>query len=173
MTHRLSLRVYYEDTDLAFRVRERGLKVRYQPAAAVVHHEGITSGTDPGSGAKRYQAVNREKFLERWKHRLPDFPPPIVNPDDRAEIRRARDRKLKGRVLIVDVYTPEPDQDSGSLRLVYLMKCMVELGYGVTFLPDNREYAGRYTVDLQQAGVACDKHTTHSRPNLIPASYFR
>jgi glycosyltransferase involved in cell wall biosynthesis len=56
-------------------------------------------------------------------------------------------------VLIVDAYTPEPDQDSGSLRLRHLMDCFQQLGYGVTFLPDNRAHAGRYTLDLQAAGV--------------------
>ena len=78
---------------------------------------------------------------------------PIVDPDDRAEIRRARDHGLKGRILVVDAYTPEPDQDSGSLRLTYLMKCFRDLGYGVTFLPDNRAYAGAYTRALQRIGV--------------------
>ncbi|HKX57644.1 MAG TPA: glycosyltransferase, partial [Xanthomonadales bacterium] len=73
---------YYEDTDLAFRVREAGLKVRYQPAARIIHFEGITSGTDLNSGAKRYQQVNRGKFLQRWEAVLKDYPAPIVNPDD-------------------------------------------------------------------------------------------
>jgi glycosyltransferase involved in cell wall biosynthesis len=97
--------------------------------------------------------VNRDKFLERWKDRLPHFPNPVVDPEDRAEIRRARDHHLKGRILIVDAYTPEPDQDSGSLRLVYLMKCMRDLGYGVTFMPDNQAFAGDYTKDLQKIGI--------------------
>lgn len=144
---------YYEDTDLAFRVRARGLEVRLQPAATVVHHEGVSSGTDISSGVKRYQGINREKFLERWRDELTRQPPPVVDPQDGAEIRRARDHRLKGRVLIVDAYTPEPDQDSGSLRLRYLMDCFAQLGYGVTFLPDNRAHAGRYTRDLQAAGV--------------------
>jgi GT2 family glycosyltransferase/glycosyltransferase involved in cell wall biosynthesis len=144
---------YYEDTDLAFRIRQRGLRVRLQAAATIVHHEGVTSGTDIGSGTKRYQAVNREKFLQRWQAELAQFPAPIVDPDDRGEIRRARDHRLRGRVLVVDAYTPEPDQDSGSLRLRYLMSCLQDLGYGVTFLPDNRAHAGRYTSDLQAAGI--------------------
>ncbi|MEE4216032.1 MAG: glycosyltransferase [Xanthomonadales bacterium] len=144
---------YYEDTDLAFRVRALGLKVRIQARATIVHHEGITSGTDLNSGAKRFQAVNRDKFLERWKDQLPAFPAPIVDPEDRAEIRRARDHHLKGRVLVIDAYTPEPDQDSGSMRLVYLLKCFRDLGYGVTFMPDNQAFAGSYSVDLQQAGI--------------------
>jgi GT2 family glycosyltransferase/glycosyltransferase involved in cell wall biosynthesis len=144
---------YYEDTDLAFRVRARGLEVRLQPAATVVHHEGVTAGTDLGSGTKRFQDINRKKFLQRWQAELEQFPPPIVDPQDRGEIRRARDHRLKGRVLVIDAYSPEPDQDSGSLRLRYLMDCFLDLGYGVTFLPDNRIHAGRYTTDMQAAGV--------------------
>jgi GT2 family glycosyltransferase len=144
---------YYEDTDLAFRVRKMGLKVRIQPAALIVHHEGISCGTDTSAGAKRYQEVNREKFLERWKDELTAYPEPIRDPNDSSEIRKARDHRLKGRVLIIDAYTPEPDQDSGSVRLCYLMDCLAQLGYGVTFMADNRAHAGRYTAALQKAGV--------------------
>jgi glycosyltransferase involved in cell wall biosynthesis len=144
---------YYEDTDLAFRVRERGFEVRVQPEATIVHHEGVTSGTDLASGSKRFQVINRQKFLQRWQGELAQFPPPVVNPEDRGEIRRARDHRLKGRVLVIDAYSPEPDQDSGSLRLRYLMDCFQDLGYGVTFLPDNRVHAGHYTTDMQTAGI--------------------
>ena len=114
---------------------------------------GVTSGTDLTSGAKRFQVVNQKKFLERWQFELEGYPDPIVDPGDQSEIRSARDHRLAGRVLIIDAYTPEPDQDSGSLRLRYLMSCFQDLGYGVTFLPDNRAPAGHYTRDLQLAGV--------------------
>jgi glycosyltransferase involved in cell wall biosynthesis len=46
-----------------------------------------------------------------------------------------------------------PDHDSGSLRLVNLMRLLREQGLHVVFLPANREHAGRYTGDLQQLGV--------------------
>lgn len=144
---------YYEDTDLAFKVREAGLRVFVQPRATIVHFEGVTSGTDLASGAKRYQAVNREKFLERWREALKRQPAPIVDPNDAGEVRAARDHRLKGRVLMVDAYTPEPDQDSGSVRLVNLMRCLQDLGYGVSFFPDNRAWNGRYTRALQDLGV--------------------
>ncbi len=144
---------YYEDTDLAFRVREAGLKVRLQAAATIIHHEGITGGTDIGSGTKRFQEINRKKFLERWHDRLTDYPERITNPDDHAAIRRARDHRLRGRVLVIDAYTPEPDQDSGSLRLRYLFDCFQQLGYGVSFFADNRGYAGDYSSELQKSGV--------------------
>ncbi|MBT8053074.1 MAG: glycosyltransferase [Xanthomonadales bacterium] len=144
---------YYEDTDLGFRVRAQGLKVRVQPAATIVHHEGITSGTDLNAGTKRYQEVNREKFMQRWRQQLATHPGPVNDPGNAVEIRRARDHRLSGRILVIDAYTPEPDQDSGSVRLCYLMDCMMKLGYGVTFMADNRTHAGRYTTELQQAGI--------------------
>ncbi|MDT8321479.1 MAG: glycosyltransferase [Xanthomonadales bacterium] len=144
---------YYEDTDLAFRVREHGLTVRVQPAATIIHHEGVSSGTDIASGTKRYQAVNQKTFLERWQDVLQQHPAPISDPSDAREVRRARDHRLKGHILVIDAYTPEPDQDSGSLRLRHLMDCLLTLGYGVSFMPDNRAHAGRYTTALQQAGI--------------------
>lgn len=144
---------YYEDTDLAFRVRARGLKVYVQPAATVIHHEGVSSGTDLASGIKRYQAVNRDKFLARWADELATCPAPLAGPEDTAGLRRARDRHLRGRVLLVDAYTPEPDQDSGSVRLTAMMRCLLDMGYGVTFFADNRAHAGRYTRALQADGV--------------------
>lgn len=144
---------YYEDTDLAFRVRAEGLKVYVQPAASVIHHEGVSSGTDLDSGVKQYQRVNQTVFRERWADQLAHQPPRIVDPDDRDALRRARDHRLRGRVLLVDAHTPEPDQDSGSVRLTRLMGCLQDLGYGVDFLPDNRAFAGQYTRALQAEGV--------------------
>lgn len=138
---------YYEDTDLAFRVREVGLRCYYQPAAEVVHFEGVTSGTDTGSGVKRYQVVNQSKFLERWNRALPAHPAAGTKPE------LAREHRVRGRVLIVDACTPEPDKDSGSVRMVNLMRLLVAEGWKVSFLPENRQYLPRYTTDLQQLGV--------------------
>jgi len=144
---------YYEDTDLAFRVRESGFKVLVQPLSAVIHHEGITSGTDTSSGAKKYQLVNQQKFVNRWQTELKSQPEKISNPDDHAKILRASQHRSKGRILIIDATTPEPDKDSGSVRLTNLMQCCRDLGYSLTFFADNRDYAGNYTRDLQKSGV--------------------
>ena len=67
---------YYEDTDYCFAVRELGYAVYYQPETAVVHVEGGTSGTDETAGVKRYQAVNRRKFVRKWRRRLARRPEP-------------------------------------------------------------------------------------------------
>ncbi|HVR80777.1 MAG TPA: glycosyltransferase [Luteimonas sp.] len=138
---------YYEDTDLAFAVRAAGKRVLYQPAARVVHDEGTTAGTDPGSGIKACQARNRERFAEHRRAALVSQPAPGTVPSPAVLHRGQR------QVLVIDALTPTPDHDSGSLRLVNLMRMLREQGMHVVFLPANREHAGRYTEDLQQLGV--------------------
>jgi GT2 family glycosyltransferase len=138
---------YYEDTDLAFAVRAAGYKVYYEPAATVVHFEGITSGTDTASGIKRFQTINHDKFLDKWKLAL------TRQPTAGTPIARAASHRAVRRVLIVDATTPTPDQDSGSLRMVNLMRLLGELGCRASFLPDNRLWVERYTPALQELGV--------------------
>lgn len=138
---------YYEDTDLAFAVRAAGLKVFYEPAATVVHFEGITSGTDTAGGIKRYQVVNRDKFVDKWKDALARQPAPGT------PITIAATHRAGKRVLIIDANTPTPDQDSGSLRMVNLMRVLGDLGCQVSFLPDNRLWVERYTSEMQRLGI--------------------
>jgi GT2 family glycosyltransferase/glycosyltransferase involved in cell wall biosynthesis len=138
---------YYEDTDLAFQVREAGLRVLYQPASVVFHFEGVTAGTDTTSGTKKYQVINQQKFLERWTAVLPMQPAPGT------PIERAREHRVRQRVLIVDATTPHPDEDSGSVRMVNLMRVLGSLGHKVSFFAENRSFDGRYTEALQQLGV--------------------
>jgi GT2 family glycosyltransferase len=61
---------YFEDTDYCLQVCEAGYRVYYQPASAVVHVEGATSGMDTSRGVKRYQVVNQEKFAQKWRDAL-------------------------------------------------------------------------------------------------------
>lgn len=138
---------YYEDTDLAFRVREAGFRVLYQPECLVVHHEGATSGTDLNTGTKRYQVINRRKFRERWSSVLAHHPAPGT------DIALARQHRVKGRVLVIDAITPQPDQDSGSLRMVNLLRLLQSLDRGVTFFAANLVGIEPYTSRLKQQGV--------------------
>src|SRR5439155_7712949 len=61
---------YYEDADLAFKVRQNGYKVLYQPLSEVIHYEGATGGTDISTGAKRHQELNRATFATTWAAEL-------------------------------------------------------------------------------------------------------
>jgi GT2 family glycosyltransferase len=138
---------YYEDTDLAFRVRSVGLKVYFQPQSHVVHFEGISSGTDLSSGTKRFQAINQIKFRERWQHEL------ASQPKAGTPIDIAREHRKRGRILIIDACVPTPDQDSGSLRMLNIMRLLIDLGWKVLFIAENRAWDEKYTPPLQQLGV--------------------
>ncbi len=151
---------YYEDTDLAMKVHQAGHRVLYQPASVVVHFEGISSGTDTSSGIKAYQVVNRDKFLARWREALVRHPaPPPATP-----IEIAREHRARRRVLVIDATTPQPDQDSGSVRMVNLLRLMVEEGCAVTFFADNRAFVPGYSDALQQLGVEVLWHPWLSDP---------
>ena len=153
---------YYEDTDLAMKVRQAGLRVLYQPASVVVHFEGISSGTDLTSGTKRYQVVNKEKFLERWKDALACHPSPELATHEGVVL--ARQHRRKKHVLVIDATTPQPDHDSGSVRLCNVLRLFLEEGCAVTFFADNRAYVERYSAALQQMGVEVLWHPHLSDP---------
>jgi GT2 family glycosyltransferase len=77
---------YYEDTDLCFAARQADYKVFYCHNSEVIHHEGITAGTDINSGYKAFQAINHDKFMEKWQDVLATHlpPPPETSPDEAA-----------------------------------------------------------------------------------------
>ena len=142
------LPAYCEDADLALKIRDRGYRVIYQPASTVIHHEGITSGTDTTQGAKAYQVANTVKLYERWKDRLSQHQPNGV------EVDAAKDRRAKYRVLVLDHCTPTPDEDAGSVNVFNIMLLLREMDCQVTFIPeDNFCYLPKYTLALQRIGV--------------------
>ena len=57
---------YCEDSDFAFRLRERGYKVLYQPRSQVVHFEGVSHGRSLTGCLKSCQVRNQQTFQERW-----------------------------------------------------------------------------------------------------------
>ena len=71
-----------------------------------------------------------------------------------TEIDRAKDRTAEKRVLVIDHCTPTPNQDAGSIYIYNIMLLMREMGYQVTFIPeDNFLYMPEYTSALQRAGI--------------------
>ena len=143
---------YYEDTDLAFKVRQAGYKVLYQPLSEVIHYEGTTGGTDLATGTKRHQAINRSIFAERWAAELASQP---ANGDVAFLSQASPGRK---NILVIDHYVPKPDQDSGSLRMFQILKLLRRLGHRVTFIPDNLANPSPYTGALQKCGIEVVYH---------------
>ena len=141
---------YYEDTDLAFRVRELGYKVIMQPLSKVVHYEGKTSGTDTAEGAKAYQVANKQKFFERWEEVLES------HRENGQQPSLERDRAVTKRVLVLDACNPTPTQDAGSKATIDLMRYYQALGYHVSFVPEDNFLFERAQVQAMQAtGIEC------------------
>jgi GT2 family glycosyltransferase len=138
---------YYEDTDLAMKLRAHGWRVLYQPLSLVVHEEGVSSGTDLSTGVKRHQVINRETFRSTWSETLADF----GRSGDLS--RHTVDRRAKGRILFYDAEVPVPDRDSGSVTVFHYLRILARLGYRVTFLADNVQRYGAYGQALQRFGI--------------------
>ena len=139
---------YCEDSDLCFRVREAGYEAYYTPFSRVIHHEGISHGTDTGSGIKAYQVANQAKLLERWGDAL------SAHYANGERVARARDRAWnRPVVLVVDHYVPQPDRDAGSRTMFAFLQRLVEAGCVVKFWPDNLYNDPTYTPALQAMGV--------------------
>lgn len=140
---------YYEDTDLAFRIREFGRKVYFQPASIVFHHEGLSHGTDTQSGIKAFQSQNRVKFLDRWgetltrEQMLPGQHPFLAR--DRAQLART--------VLVVDRYPPRTDRDAGSRAIWQLMRVLHLQGLSIKFWAHDPDFDQVYADNLRAHGI--------------------
>ena len=147
---------YYEDTDLCFAIRRLGCKVIYQPRAVVTHFEGVSHGTDTGAGMKAHQVTNQKRFAEKWQSVL------IQHRANGAEPMMERDRLARARILWVEACMLTPDQDSGSLRTIRLLRILVKMGCKVTYVADNMDGAEPYRSQLSREGI-----------EVIHAPYFK
>jgi O-antigen biosynthesis protein len=143
---------YYEDTDLCFSVRKLGYKVRYCPHSVVIHHEGITNGTELNTGYKRYQTTNRIKFYEKWKDVLKQ-----QMPNDPKLLYQSSNRNKSKYILIIDDWPPLPDKASGARKMYLTLKQMISMGYKVTYChligKDIGTSASKYMRALELLGV--------------------
>ena len=139
---------YYEDTDLCFNVRALGYRVIYQPEALVLHYGGASAGKETSSGYKRFQEINRHKFVDKWAE--------VLDQDhvfSSEGVTKARERVGDKHILIIDHYAPTFDKDSGSVRMLNMLQILQKMDYKVSFWPDDLTYDPRYTKTLQNLGI--------------------
>lgn len=140
---------YYEDADLAFEIRKYGKKVYYQPKSVVVHFEGISNGKEVTEGIKKYQILNREKFVNKWKQTLLTEQMPC-----RENIFAACDRKIDRKtVLFISRAVPMYDKDAGSRTIDFYMQEFLNRGYIVKFIPNDFSRIEPYVSRMEQMGI--------------------
>jgi GT2 family glycosyltransferase len=142
---------YYEDTDLCFKVRQLGKKVLYQPNSVVIHHEGISCGTDESTGVKSFQKINRIKFYSKWKKILKTHSS-VLSDDNSKYLYNLRFKK-DNIILIIDSYIPRYDRESGSRRIYEIIKILISFDMHVIFLPSNLFAEEPYYTKLTSLGV--------------------
>jgi|GEM_PF-404064 len=166
---------YYEDTDLCFGVRKAGYKVYYQPQSVVVHLEGQTAGVDLQSGYKKYQVINRKKFVEKWSEELKkqseNHPGNVVEASNRATDRS---------ILIVDPTLPFYDRASGCLRLFQIIEILQDMRFHITFVSISKKMETIYKPVLQQMGVevlagysSAARECGFETPNDDPSAFYQ
>ncbi len=139
---------YWEDVDLAFKLRQAGWSVWFAPASVVCHVEGQSSGVDETRGMKRFQAVNRQVFREKWGATLVE-----QLPAGSVTAWRACSRNRRPVVLIADHHVPMHDKDAGSLFMYRALMSHAADGYRVVFWPDHMARLPGYAEPLEDLGV--------------------
>ena len=153
---------YYEDTDLAFAVRELGYRTVMQPKSVVVHFEGITHGTDINGGVKQYQTINARKFHEKWKHVFGKTYRNNIQ-DISWVLRYGNSEKV---ALFFDHTVPLFDKSAGARNIFAYVKIFCELGYRVIFIADDFYAVQPYTDIFLQMGVPILYAPWHNQYNL-------
>ena len=138
---------YYEDTDIAFKVRDKGYRTLFCPHSTVIHYEGMSNGTDLSAGVKKNQVLNAPKFRSKWRKAFK------YNGEVGKNLHTEKDRGTDFRVLMIDHAVPRPDHDAGSYAAVQEMRLLQELGAKITFVPANLAHMGKYTYQLQSQGI--------------------
>lgn len=139
---------YYEDADLAFKVRHAGYKVVFTPHSKVIHFEGQSHGTDVTKGLKKYQVLNETTFRRKWFKQFKSHARPSLQ-----ALNLEKDRNIEQRILVLDYATPMQGMDAGSYAAIQEIKLMIALGFKVTFVPENLADMGKFTQQLQRLGV--------------------
>lgn len=144
---------FYEDSDICFQVWARGFRVLYEPRSVVTHVGGRTFGTHDSEGrsekfTKSGQVVNQYRFLAKWGDEL------LLHRGGGPVGGLDRGRRVAGpAVLVVDEKLPEPDRESGGLRLYWILRLLVEHGCRVTFLAADTMRLVRPSQQLAALGV--------------------
>jgi GT2 family glycosyltransferase len=116
---------YYEDVDLAFKIRKKKLKVLYEPKSFLYHYEGSTSGRDIKSGVKKYQVINQIKFKKKWSKELKKY---------HSNINQQLKMKENIHVLIIDDLIPDHLNDAGSFYVYNFLQILLYFKIKLTVL---------------------------------------
>ena len=143
---------YFEDVDLSFKLKERGLRTIYQPRARVVHE---LHGSGTSIQARRRMEANRGIFYERWAERISHRPTLVELPTNPDRLVAARDAEVLDRILVLDDRVPFHDRGSGDPRMARMLYELADLwpNARITLAAADGREVERYAEPLLAAGI--------------------
>jgi GT2 family glycosyltransferase/glycosyltransferase involved in cell wall biosynthesis len=143
---------YFEDVDLSFKLKERGLRTIYEPRSRVVHE---LHGSGTSIQARRRMEANRGVFYERWAERLSRRPTLVELQTNPGQLVAARDAEVLDRILVLDDRVPFHDRGSGDPRMAKLLNELVELwpDARITLAAADDRETERYAAPLLARGI--------------------
>ncbi len=112
---------YYEESDFCVRLRKKGLRTVYEPAAAILHYEFASSGGM--KNAQELQLKHRELFCQRHPEFLARQLPPAEK-----NLLAARTSNSLPNILVIDDRVPHPSLGAGFPRCAKLLNTLADFG---------------------------------------------
>jgi GT2 family glycosyltransferase len=143
---------YFEDVDLCFKLKERGLRSMYEPRSRVIH---VRFGSGNWDAARELMTNNRHLFYRRWAGRLLERPRLLEVASMPRRLVAARDAEALERFLVLDDRVPHTDRGSGDPRMAALLTELVELwpASRITLCATHGGEAERYAEPLLAQGI--------------------
>ena len=143
---------YFEDVDLSFTLKERGLRTMYEPRSRVVHER---HGSGTSDQARQRMEANRAVFYRRWSERLSRRPNFVELPRSATRLVAARDAEVVDRILVLDDRVPFHDRGSGDPRMAKMLQELIELwpDARITLAAADGAEAERYAEPLLAQGI--------------------
>jgi len=147
----------YQVTELIWQMKTQSYQAVYEAAFCYEQDQPYPAFTDSDYNQ------DSEYFYHRFQSQLPTHTSPFMplgyqlNPEQQPS------------VLVIDATLPMFDEDSGSLRLYTLLKIWANLGYRITFIPDNLDSQFKYRHALEALGI----EVFHGNYNLRDAMASR
>ena len=143
---------YYEDTDLCFRLKERGLRTMYEPRSRVVH---LLHGSGTSQSARETMERHRGLFVDRWGERLSQRPRIVQAATEPSQMVTARDADALDRFLVIDDRVPYTDRGSGDPRMARLLGELAALwpSARITLIAESGRDAEHYAEPLLGQGI--------------------
>lgn len=136
---------FYEEFDLAFRAKQKGLKVVYEPRSRVIHLGSASYGAEQRD---RLSSINHGKFVQRFAEMLPKQPEDV---SDEYALRHAGPERPT--ILVIDYAVPVPEQHAGDVTMASYLRLLVDGGWRVVFGPANGIAGGPPCDALEAIGV--------------------